>query len=732
MNPVAVCRVCVVELSIIKRGQRRTERKLLPACQHRVEPDMEVRTIATSERVRAAVATVTELLLTDHPSPCENQKRTGDCELEALGARLNLTPPRFEPRTETPNRDDSSPVIAVDHAACILCDRCIRGCNEVRDNHVLGRAAKGYAAKIAFDLDDPMGSSSCVACGECMISCPTGALTSRAIVQSEPWKDTIPAPRAVSASELITHALPPIRRAFRGVAPAFLRWNERSIVRRTFKKGEVICREGDFGSTAFLIESGSVLVTLATPRKHVKARKDEKHGDRTGRGLFGLARRFTVDWLSRAEDAREEESTQSDIVVDADLALPYDRPEAILGPGDIVGEMACMNFQRRAATVVAAEDVTVLEFLRNVLYIMQRSKSFRGYLDTKFRDRAIASHLRSVDLFRDLRRDPARFEELVDHLRSRVKLVRVNPGEVIVRQGEPSTDGFYLVRTGFVKVSQRRRGGEYTVSYLGPGGYFGEIGLLAALPELRAFAPDGRRTATCSAIDHVEVVRISPEDFRDLLERFPTVREPLVREATERLDANRQALEKLESVPLSEFLRQGLMNANSLLVLDLEKCTRCDECTKACADAHFEPKLGVGVTRLIREGLRFDTFLVASSCRSCLDPYCMVGCPVGSIRRRKSLEIIIEDWCIGCGVCAENCPYGNINMHPFPTEERVPDPNRPGRMIPLVRQKATTCDLCTGVGGDPSCVYACPHDAAHRMTGRELIDLVRDRYQSPS
>ena len=71
------------------------------------------------------------------------------------------------------------------------------------------------------------------------------------------------------------------------------------------------------------------------------------------------------------------------------------------------------------------------------------------------------------------------------------------------------------------------------------------------------------------------------------------------------------------------------MNAQSLLVLDLEKCTRCDECTKACADAHD------GVTRLIREGLRFDKFLVASSCRSCLDPYCMVGCPVGSIRRRE-------------------------------------------------------------------------------------------------
>ena len=97
-------------------------------------------------------------------------------------------------------------------------------------------------------------------------------------------------------------------------------------------------------------------------------------------------------------------------------------------------------------------------------------------------------------------------------------------------------------------------------------------------------------------------------------------------------------------------------------MLDLERCTRCDECVKACADAHD------GVTRLVREGLRFDKYLVATSCRQCRDPLCMVGCPVGSIRRGNSLEIIIEDWCIGCGLCANNCPYGNINMHPFEVE----------------------------------------------------------------
>jgi Fe-S-cluster-containing hydrogenase component 2 len=93
----------------------------------------------------------------------------------------------------------------------------------------------------------------------------------------------------------------------------------------------------------------------------------------------------------------------------------------------------------------------------------------------------------------------------------------------------------------------------------------------------------------------------------------------------------------------------------------------------------------------------------------------MVGCPVGSIRRTETLEIHIEDWCIGCGVCAENCPYGNINMHPF--EVQVDDPDHAGRKKAVVRQKATACDLCHNLAADqePSCVVACPHGAAVRV-----------------
>ena len=81
---------------------------------------------------------------------------------------------------------------------------------------------------------------------------------------------------------------------------------------------------------------------------------------------------------------------------------------------------------------------------------------------------------------------------------------------------------------------------------------------------------------------------------------------------------------------IEEAERIRLSERDSLLVLDLERCTRCDQCVRACADAHD------GVTRLIREGLRFDKYLIATSCRQCRDPLCMIGCPVGSIRRRST------------------------------------------------------------------------------------------------
>jgi Fe-S-cluster-containing hydrogenase component 2 len=153
------------------------------------------------------------------------------------------------------------------------------------------------------------------------------------------------------------------------------------------------------------------------------------------------------------------------------------------------------------------------------------------------------------------------------------------------------------------------------------------------------------------------------------------------------------------------------MDAQNLLVLDLEKCTRCDDCVRACASAHD------GVTRLLRQGVRFDNYLIATSCRQCRDPLCLVGCPVGSIRRQDSREIQIEDWCIGCGLCAKRCPFDNINMHEFTVDRNDPET---GEVRKVTTNKATVCDLCVE-HQDPACVYSCPHDAAHRVDPRKFF-----------
>jgi ferredoxin len=200
MDPVAVCRICVVQIARFRRrtGKIEVDDKLLPACQHRVEEGMIVDTIASPDqevraRIDRAVRTLLSLLMTDHPTPCAKERQIpGDCELETLAKRFDVPTSPFERRLLDLPTDNSSLAIAVDHNACILCDRCIRGCDTIKENNVLGRMGKGYTARIAFDLDATMGRSTCVACGECMVSCPTGALTFKETIAANWFEEEAP------------------------------------------------------------------------------------------------------------------------------------------------------------------------------------------------------------------------------------------------------------------------------------------------------------------------------------------------------------------------------------------------------------------------------------------------------------------------------------------------------------------------------------------------------------
>jgi CRP-like cAMP-binding protein/Fe-S-cluster-containing hydrogenase component 2 len=671
-TPIGVCRICLCDVG---------ERALQASCVFKAEPGMVVET--NSEPIRAVRKTLYELMLSDHPSPCLRQRQSGDCELETQAATAGIVPAdvRFRQRAvPVMSDDDSSLSIHVDYSACILCDRCIRGCSEIRHNNVIARQGKGYFTTIGFDANEPMGNSTCVSCGECMVSCPTGALTNKKIV-GQNLLEQIDSPNANTVTSEYLLSLP----FFKGVSGTFLELNQGAVVRRTYRAGEIIVREGDNGSTAFYILDGECDVSLGSPRAHVSTRDEERRF---------LSKMNSLLLPQRTEKRPGDKPNPAYIPIDAPVDLPFSDPIAQLVAGDLFGEMTCMSFYPRSATVRAKTDCVVLEMLRNVLDVMQKNKSFRSQLEANYRGRALSTHLRGVPIFAGLS------ESFIDLLRDRVELIRYAPGQVICTEGDPA-DAFYLIRIGFVRVSQMHNGEEMVLAYLPRGGYFGEMGLLRDVP----------RTATCTALDHVEVVRILAPDFHDMLESFPQIRMQIEHVARQRDKENAAHLQrtttKIETEPLHQFLAHGLMDAQSLLILDLEKCTRCDQCVKACADAHD------GVTRLLRDGVRFDKYLVATSCRQCRDPLCMIGCPVGSIRRRNSLEVIIEDWCVGCGLCATNCPYGNITIHEFDRDGK--DAGDQGKI-----RKATSCDLCHDQE-EPSCVYACPHDAAHRVNPTEFF-----------
>ena len=184
------CRACVVEI--------KGERTLAPSCCRNVAAGMEVQ--STSERAVKSQKLVLEMLLSDMPdvgykwndadqAADQPAKRNAGQhgELSDWAARMDVTvrPELKALRREQPKSDYSHPAMAVNLDACIQCKRCVIACREEQVNDVIGYALRGSHSAIVFDLNDPMGDSTCVACGECVQACPTGALMPKTQVGSQ-------------------------------------------------------------------------------------------------------------------------------------------------------------------------------------------------------------------------------------------------------------------------------------------------------------------------------------------------------------------------------------------------------------------------------------------------------------------------------------------------------------------------------------------------------------------
>lgn len=382
------------------------------------------------------------------------------------------------------------------------------------------------------------------------------------------------------------------------------------------------------------------------------------------------------------------------------------------GTHEFFGEMAALTGFPRSARVTATIDTIVLEIDKEVLIdLMDESYVVKGTVSQAYTDRVLATLFKRVPLFSGLNRSS------MGLLMGKVKLRTFPAGAVIIRERDPG-DSLYMIHNGVVKISKWIGDRERVLAYLRDGTYFGEIALIRNEP----------RSATVTALTRVEVAQILREDFHALLAEYPDLLARIRVTIQQREGAGSELAARPEWLDRMEIL-QEVVHTTDVLAIDLQLCIHCDNCVRACETIHED-----GVSRLIREGLKIDHYLVATSCRNCEDPLCMIECPVSAIARDERGEVYIKDHCVGCGACVRNCPYGNINLFdpkvhvggrtiggelwgsflgllgakPPPPEEEV--------------HKPVKCDLCRDFS-TPNCVRSCPTGAAMRVNPQVFFTL---------
>jgi CRP-like cAMP-binding protein/Fe-S-cluster-containing hydrogenase component 2 len=386
----------------------------------------------------------------------------------------------------------------------------------------------------------------------------------------------------------------------------------------------------------------------------------------------------------------------------------------LLGPGSFHGELAVMGNQEETYTITCVLPATVLEFPKATVFrLMNEAAAFKKTMEDLYQRRAIWTHARTSPLLAALP------EEAVEDLLSKAQFRVLRPGAVVFREGDQPGD-LHLVRTGFLRVARRFGSDERVLQYFREGDVFGAVALLF----------NQLQSATVSANTRSEIVTIPGAAVTALLERSPDLRKTLIAESTKaeevilqmgsapRPDPKDRATSMMMS--LEGLVDRGVMQGHEVLLIDTSICTDCNNCVDACGRRH-------GYSRIERTGLQLGNMLFPSACRHCEDPVCLL-CSVNGIVREPDGEIrIVPDNCIGCGACAERCPYDNIQMHElaeykeggflsklFRREEE------PSAEDQLKQRLAVKCDLCAGYDYY-ACVHACPVGAAMRVDPVEVF-----------
>lgn len=499
-----------------------------------------------------------------------------------------------------------------------------------------------------------------------------------------------------------------------------------------YRAGDVIVRQGDYGNSAFFVLDGSVRALLDALPDTLVGRRQSKR-----KSLWQtLAQLWQNPRLPEVRDVeqlqhphvtwRDQEGATRLVLQDLPAVLDQCRT-ARLGAGEMFGELAALGRTPRTTTVVADGDARLLEVRwQGLRDIMRRDDALRQHIDQLFRARALQTFLDSAPFFRHL--DRAALARVAtgtllesygryDDAGSFKDVAAADPAAQLANEPVIAEEGHYpngviLIRSGLARVSQRVNHGHRTVSYLVPGQAFGFEEIVDNWRRRQALP----LRYTLWAVGYVNVVVVPTaivEEF--VLARLPPQRRPLpLLRAPGPDPPSRPA--KIGPEMLEFLVERRFINGTATMLIDLNRCTRCDDCVRACAATHNNNP------RFLRHGPTHGHHMVANACMHCLDPVCMIECPTGAIHR-ETIEgrVVINDrTCIGCSACARNCPYDAIRM--------VEIRDRSGALVldrashqPIT--KATKCDLCVDQYGGPACERACPHDALKRTDMRDTEAL---------
>lgn len=530
---------------------------------------------------------------------------------------------------------------------------------------------------------------------------------------------------------------------------------------RLYREGDAIVRQGDYGNSAFLILDGDcrAIIEGLDPAQLGRQADHSKSLLKSVKGLFtnALAPEVRDSRLyPQHRDKAVFDPSGTVFVQDVPNILelsPESYSEArhnIIPEGSLFGELAALGRVQRSVTVVAAGPGTtrLLEIRwQGLRDLMKYDNGLRDHVNELFRQNGLKGAFQMSPLIQAIDLDEEQWDQLLaeaefetfgsydwhgtyQQLRKRDEDLLTQ--EPVVQEEGQYPNGLLIIRAGFARMSRRHGAGEYTFGYLG----IGDVHGLQELMHNVSTDDNSPIQTTLRAAGYTDIVRVPTRTFEQVI--YPAMMktwpdgnfpEKFLGETMERRKtamSTRRASwrgdrrkREFSGAPMMEFLAENrYINGTATMLIDLDRCTRCDDCVRACASGHNNNP------RFIRHGKIHDHHMIANACMHCADPVCMIGCPTGAIHRSEGGgEVVINDvTCIGCGTCANSCPYENIRLVNVRDQSQddalMVDPVKGKAIV-----KATKCDLCVDHHGGPACVRACPHDALTRADMDDLLGL---------